>query len=110
MFPEPMAREGTNRPGKGKFMQTLAFLWFELDVTQQRLRATFADSQVPVEARNSNSPIRVGTHRCASVKPAARMNSAKKPGTKRSIEPEFIPANSSLLGSISANRKANGHN
>jgi hypothetical protein len=39
-------------------MQTLAFLWFELQVAQQRLRATFAQSQVPAKARNWNPPSR----------------------------------------------------
>ena len=36
-------------------MQTLAFLCFELQVAQQRLRASFAQSEVPAKARNRNS-------------------------------------------------------
>jgi hypothetical protein len=44
-------------------MQTLAFLWSELQVAQQCLRETFAESQVPAKAPNVNSPGGVGT-RC----------------------------------------------
>jgi len=33
-------------------MQTLAFLWFELEVAQNHLHATFAESQLPAKARN----------------------------------------------------------
>jgi hypothetical protein len=36
-------------------MQTLAFLWFELDVTQKHLRETFAELQLAVKARNLSS-------------------------------------------------------
>jgi hypothetical protein len=50
-------------------MQTPAFLWFELQVEQQRRPETFAESNIPVKAGNLNSPSRVGTRRCASVKP-----------------------------------------
>ncbi len=35
-------------------MRTLAFFWFELQIAQQRLRASFAQSQVPAKARNWN--------------------------------------------------------
>jgi hypothetical protein len=42
-------------------MQTFALLWFELQVAQQCLRETFAQSQVPAKARNLDSPSRVGT-------------------------------------------------
>ncbi len=36
-------------------MQTLAFLWFELEVTQKNLRGTCAESQLAVKARNLSS-------------------------------------------------------
>lgn len=45
MFPEPMHDREHN--GKGKIMQTLAVLWFEFQVAQQRLRASFAQSEAP---------------------------------------------------------------
>jgi hypothetical protein len=38
-----------NQPGKRKFMQTLAFLWFELQVAQKSLRESFVESQVPAK-------------------------------------------------------------
>jgi hypothetical protein len=36
-------------------MQTLAFLWFESEVVQQRLRSTFAERVLAVKAQNWNS-------------------------------------------------------
>jgi hypothetical protein len=60
-------------------MQTLAFLCFELQVAQQRLRATFAESQVPAKAHNLNSPNRIERRGSASVKPVRRMKSAREP-------------------------------
>jgi hypothetical protein len=39
------------------FIQTLAFLWSELQVAQQCLRKTFVESQVPAKAPDVNSPV-----------------------------------------------------
>jgi hypothetical protein len=36
-------------------MQTLAFLWFELQSAQQCLRATFSESQIPANRRDGRS-------------------------------------------------------
>ena len=40
-------------------MDTLALFWFELKVAQQRLRETFAQSQVPSKARYLKSACRI---------------------------------------------------
>jgi hypothetical protein len=37
-------------------MQTLAFLWFELEVAQQSLRESFVESQVPAKAGMASGP------------------------------------------------------
>jgi hypothetical protein len=66
-------------------MQTLAFLSFELHVAQQRLRASFAQSEIPAKARNWNSASRLGTRRYPFVKPVPRMKSAQEPGTNSSL-------------------------
>jgi hypothetical protein len=67
-------------------MQTLAFLWFELQVAQQRLRATFAQSQVPAKARNWNPPSRVGRAAAHPFKPVPRIESAQEaPQLKKGI-------------------------
>jgi len=50
-------------------MQTLALLWFELQIAQQYLREIFAQSQVADKTRNLNSPSIVGLRCCASVEP-----------------------------------------
>jgi hypothetical protein len=39
-----------NQPRTDNFMQTLAFLWFELQPAQQCLRETFSESQIPAKA------------------------------------------------------------
>jgi multidrug efflux pump subunit AcrA (membrane-fusion protein) len=50
-------------------MQSLAFLWFELQMTQQYLREkTFGPAESPANSANLNTPIGAGTLRRASVK------------------------------------------
>ena len=83
-------------------MQPLASLCFELQIAQQRLRASFAESQVPAEARNwtlassvePNSASRVGARRCPSVTPVPRMKSANRPRPKSvpTVTPEEMEA------------------
>jgi hypothetical protein len=47
------ADESTTNLEKETFMQTLAFLSFELQVAQQCLRETFAESQMRVREHSS---------------------------------------------------------
>jgi hypothetical protein len=50
-------------------MQSLAFLWFEMQMTQQYLREkTFAPAPSPDNSANLNTPIGTSTLRRASVK------------------------------------------
>jgi hypothetical protein len=56
-------------------MQSLAFLWFELQMTKQYLREiTFGPAESPDNSANLNTPIGAGT--LASVKPVPPMASA----------------------------------
>jgi hypothetical protein len=64
--------------GKGNFMQTLACLWFELQVAPQRLRASFPEPPVSAKADNLNSPNRLGIGRCACGKPVPGMKPAQE--------------------------------
>jgi hypothetical protein len=60
-------------------MQSLAFLWFELQMTQQYLRErTFGPAESPANSANLNTPIGAGTLRRASVKQVPRIASAKQ--------------------------------
>jgi hypothetical protein len=50
-------------------MQSLAFLWFQLQMTQQYLREkTFGPAESPANSANLNTPIGAGTLRRASAK------------------------------------------
>jgi RND family efflux transporter MFP subunit len=50
-------------------MQSLAFLWFQLQMTQQYLREkTFGPAESPANSANLNTPIGTGTLRRASAK------------------------------------------
>jgi hypothetical protein len=66
-------------------MQTLAFLWFELQAARRRLRETFAEDQVPADAVNgsADAPSSVGTRCCGAVKQAPRIESAHQPLASR---------------------------
>jgi hypothetical protein len=60
-------------------MQSLAFLWFELQMTQQYLRdKTFGPGQSPANSANLNTPIGAGTLRRTSAKQVPRMALAKQ--------------------------------
>ena len=60
-------------------MQSLAFLWFEMQMTQQYLRdKTFGPAESPANSANLNTPIGAGTLRGASVEPVPRIASAKQ--------------------------------
>jgi hypothetical protein len=72
-------------------MQTLAFLWFELEVAQQHLRATFTGPQVSAKAQKFGFAKQVGTRPCASAKPVPRMQSAEDPRTTGRGAPEPLP-------------------
>jgi hypothetical protein len=55
-------------------MQSLAFLWFELQMTQQYLRdKTFGPGQSQANSENLNTPIGAGTLRRTSAKQVPRM-------------------------------------
>jgi hypothetical protein len=58
-------------------MQSLAFLWFEMQMTQQYLREkTFGPAESPANSANLNTPIGAGT--LASVEQVPRIASAKQ--------------------------------
>ena len=57
---------------KGKFMQPLALLWFELQVAQQSLRESFAAGQRAANAANLDAPSSMATRRAASEKQDGR--------------------------------------
>jgi hypothetical protein len=60
-------------------MQSLAFLWFEMQMTQQYLRdKTFGPAESPANSANLNTPIDAGTLRRASVEQVPRIASAKQ--------------------------------
>jgi hypothetical protein len=60
-------------------MQSLAFLWFQLQMTKQYLdEKTFGPAPSPANSANLNTPIVAGTVRRASVKQASRMAPAKQ--------------------------------
>jgi hypothetical protein len=60
-------------------MQSLAFLWFEMQMTQQYLREkTFGPAESPANSANFNTPIDAGTLRRVSVEPIPRIVSAKQ--------------------------------
>jgi hypothetical protein len=60
-------------------MQSLAFLWFELQTTQQYLRdKAFGPAQSPASSANLNTPIGAGTRRRASAKQVPRMPFTKQ--------------------------------
>jgi hypothetical protein len=57
-FPESIANSEAQPSREEKFMQSLAFLWFELRMTQQYLREkTFRPAQVPADAANLSAAI-----------------------------------------------------
>jgi hypothetical protein len=60
-------------------MQSLAFLWFELQMTQQYLREiTFGPAQSLANSTDSNTPSGAGTVRRTSVKQVPRTTSANR--------------------------------
>jgi len=62
-------------------MQSLAFLWFEMQMTQQYLREkTFGPAESPANSAHLNTPIGAPTLRRASVEPVPRVASAKQRG------------------------------
>jgi hypothetical protein len=66
-------------------MQSLAFLWFQLQMTQQYLHEkTFGPAQPPANSANLNTPIGIGTLCRASVKQVPRIESAQEPGPRGS--------------------------
>ena len=66
-------------------MQTLAFLWFELEAARRRLHEILAENQVPVDAANgsADAPSSVGMRCCGTVKQAPRIESALQPPASR---------------------------
>jgi hypothetical protein len=59
-------------------MQSLAFLWFQIQMTQQYLHEkTFGPAQVPANAANLNAPIGIGTLCRAFVKQVPRIESGR---------------------------------
>lgn len=59
-------------------MQSLAFLWFEMQMTQQYLREkTFGPAESPANSANLHTPIDAETLRRVSVEQRPRMASAK---------------------------------
>jgi hypothetical protein len=66
-------------------MQTLAFLWFELEAARRRLHETFAENQVPADAANgsADAPSSVGARCCGTVKQAPRIEPAQEPLASR---------------------------
>jgi hypothetical protein len=74
-------------------MQSLAFFWYRLQITQQYLsERTFAPARVPASAANLNAPMGVGTLHRASV------NQVQFP------KPEFIRAYGSRLSNLGRNQ------
>jgi hypothetical protein len=60
-------------------MQSLALLWFQLQMTQPYLREkTFPAAQVPGNPPNLDTPIGIGTLQRVSVKQGPRIESAKR--------------------------------
>ena len=58
-------------------MQSFAFLWFEMQMTQQYLREkTFGPALSPADAANLNTPIGAGTLPRVEIKPVLPMASA----------------------------------
>jgi hypothetical protein len=58
MVHEPMVRSGAPATPGRKNYANARFFWFELPIAQQRLRASFAQSEVPAKAQNWNSASR----------------------------------------------------
>jgi hypothetical protein len=60
-------------------MQSLTFLWLEMQMTQQYLRErTFGPAESPANSPSLNTPIDAGTLRRASVEQVPRIGSAKQ--------------------------------
>jgi hypothetical protein len=60
-------------------MQSLTFLWYEMQMTQQYLRErTFGPAESPANSANLNTPIDAGTLRRASVESVPRIGIAKQ--------------------------------
>lgn len=83
-------------------MQTLAFLSFELQIAQQRLRETFTESPVPSKALNWNSlsgrafadPDRAKFQDGIGIEKLSFFSKALKPGSPKSF--------------VHGNRRSNG--
>ena len=60
-------------------MQSLAFLWYEMQMTQQYLHdKTFGPAESPANSANLNTPLDAGPLRRASDEQVSRIASAKQ--------------------------------
>jgi hypothetical protein len=72
-------------------MQSLPFLWFELQMTKQYLEEkTFGAAPSPANSTNLNTPIVADKVRHASVKPAPGL-ARPKPGPRNEWWRIFLP-------------------
>jgi hypothetical protein len=85
-------------------MQTLAFLWFELQTARQRLRTTFAEAEVPANATNLNAPSGIGTRRYASAKQVPRIEPAQRLRASGSLSHYLFRVTGSLFHRLHCNK------
>jgi hypothetical protein len=89
-------------------MQSLAFLWFEMQMTQQYLREeTFGPAQSPDNSANLNTPIGAITLRRASVNQLSRMASAMERRVSGSPSKKSFRLIGSWFGKLAYNQGKN---
>jgi hypothetical protein len=80
-------------------MQSLAFIWFDLQMTQRYLSdITFGSAQPRANSANLNTPIGAGTFRCPSVTQVPLVVSAKQRRLSCSPRPTIFRLISSWFG------------
>ena len=86
-------------------MQPLAFLWFEMQMTQQYLREkTFGPAQSADDSANLNTPIGASTLRRASVKQLPPMASAMECRVRGASSQKLFPLIGSWFGKLAHNK------
>jgi hypothetical protein len=89
-------------------MQSLAFLWFEMQMAQQYLRdKTFGPAQSSDNSANLNRPIGASTLRRASVKQLPPIASAMEPRGSGSPSQELFRLIGSWFGKLAYNKGKN---
>jgi hypothetical protein len=86
-------------------MQSLDFLWFEMQMTHQYLRAkTFGPALSPDNSANLNTPIGASTHRRASVKQLPPIASAMERRVSGSPSQKLFRLIGSWFGKLAYNK------